>query len=280
MKRSICLSLATLLFLVTNIRGQEYRHLTDKGESGAIILGDGIDNPVKVKVIYDNYTWEKGLKADWGFSILVEGLEKNILFDTGTKPEIFESNFRKMDLDGNKIDIIALSHEHNDHTGGIPAVVKMKKGIPVLIPISFSEDFKKEMTEYGLIPVMVEKPAMICKDLYTSGEFEGQIPEHCLVLNTRKGLVVMTGCSHPGIIEMLKDIHRVFRKNIYMVFGGFHLMNKSKQEMNELISDMKSMGVVKCGATHCTGKMQIGMFRDSFGEDFFDLGAGNTIEIW
>jgi len=98
-------------------------------------------------------------------------------------------------------------------------------------------------------------------------------------MNTKKGLIVMTGCSHPGIIEMLKRIRIDFNKNIYMVFGGFHLMQKSDKEMDEIISQMKSLGVVKCGATHCTGDKQINMFRDAFGENYFELGVGNEIMI-
>jgi 7,8-dihydropterin-6-yl-methyl-4-(beta-D-ribofuranosyl)aminobenzene 5'-phosphate synthase len=184
-----------------------------------------------------------------------------------------------MGLDAGKIDLIVLSHEHGDHTEGLPAFVKMRKDIPVLIPYSFSEPFKKKMIGFGLIPVLVKEPAKICDNLYTSGEFKYQIPEQALVLNTRNGLVVMTGCSHPGIVEMLKEIKLAFNKNIYMVFGGFHLLNKSKKEMDEIISEIKAIGVVKCGATHCTGKKQIQMIRDAFGTDYFELGVGNSIVI-
>jgi 7,8-dihydropterin-6-yl-methyl-4-(beta-D-ribofuranosyl)aminobenzene 5'-phosphate synthase len=234
---------------------------------------------VTVKVIYDNYTNVDGLKSDWGYSIVIEGLEKDILFDTGTKPEIFDFNFRKMGIDASTMDIIVFSHEHGDHTQGLPAFVKMKKDIPVLIPVSFSESFKKRMIGFGLDPVLVNKPAEICDNLYTSGEFAYQIPEQALVMNTRNGLVVMTGCSHPGIVEMLKEIKSAFNKNIYMVFGGFHLLDKSEKEMNAIISEMKAIGVVKCGATHCTGEKQIKMFREAFGNDYFELGAGNTLVI-
>jgi 7,8-dihydropterin-6-yl-methyl-4-(beta-D-ribofuranosyl)aminobenzene 5'-phosphate synthase len=64
-----------------------------------------------------------------------------------------------------------------------------------------------------------------------------------------------------------------------MVFGGFHLMEKSEEEMDVIISGMKALGIVKCGATHCTGDEQIKMFRDAFGENYFDLGTGNIIVI-
>ncbi|HPT11689.1 MAG TPA: MBL fold metallo-hydrolase, partial [Bacteroidales bacterium] len=114
---------------------------------------------------------------------------------------------------------------------------------------------------------------------YTSGQFDYSIPEQALVLDTEKGLVVLTGCAHPGIIDMLKDIKTKFNKNIYMVLGGFHLLNKTEKEMDAIIADMKSLGIVKCGATHCTGEKQIKMFRESFGENYFELGAGNTVVI-
>jgi len=161
----------------------------------------------------------------------------------------------------------------------LPAFVKLKTNIPVLFPCSFSNSFKSRMIDFGLHPLLVKEPAKICDNLYTSGEFQHQIPEQALVLNTKKGLVVMTGCSHPGIIEMLKKISSVYKKNIYMVFGGFHLMNKSEKEMEEIISEFKSIGVVKCGATHCTGERQIEMIKEAFGGNFVEMGAGNNIVI-
>ena len=271
--------LLILLFLVSQAKGQDYKYLESTGAASGISLSAGIENPVSVKVIYDNYVKVEGMKEDWGYSIYIEGLDKKILFDTGTKPEVFESNFKKLGIDADKIDFLILSHEHGDHTGGIPAFVKMRKGIPVIIPQSFSEKFKKEMSGSGLVPLLVSKPAMICNNLWTSGEFEYQIPEQALVLNTIKGLVVMTGCSHPGIIEMLKKIKSDFNRNIYMVFGGFHLMQKSDKEMDTIITEMKALGVAKCGATHCTGDRQIKMFREAFGDNYFELGVGNTLVI-
>lgn len=256
---------------------QDYKFLNEPVTG--ISAANGIEKPVTVKVIYDNYVKADGLQSDWGYSVVIEGLDKCILFDTGTKPGIFEANFRKMGIKAEDIDYLVLSHEHGDHTEGIPAFVKMKTGIPVIIPHSFSEPFKKKMRGYGLEPLLVDGPAKICDNLFTSGEFNYQVAEQAIVLNTRKGLVVMTGCSHPGIVEMLKVIRSDFGKNIYMVFGGFHLLEKSDREMDSIISEMKSLGVVKCGATHCTGEKQIRMFKDAFGENYFELGVGNIIMI-
>lgn len=278
MKKGIILS-AFLGFLIATTSGQEYRVLTDQQELKNINSTNGIDKPVTVRIVYDNYTVTDAVKADWGYAIVITGLEKGVMFDAGAKADIFESNFRKMGMEARDIDYLVLSHEHGDHTEGIPGFMNLRKGIPVLLPQSFSTGFKRKMTEFGMEPVMIDKPATICANLYTSGDFAGPIPEQALVLNTKQGLVVMTGCSHPGIVEMLTSIKNAFNKNIYMVFGGFHLLQKTEKETESIIKEMKSLGVVKCGATHCTGEMQTKMFREAFGENFFLLGAGNAIEI-
>jgi 7,8-dihydropterin-6-yl-methyl-4-(beta-D-ribofuranosyl)aminobenzene 5'-phosphate synthase len=279
--KTIKLFSATLIILIFQLQlpGQNFRFLQDPSGLTGITATNGIESPVTIRVIYDNYIKTEGLKSDWGYSIVIEGLDKIILFDTGTKPDIFESNFRKIGLDPDRIDLLVISHEHGDHTGGIPAFVKMKRNIPVIIPSSFSDSFKKKMVAFGLEPILVKEPAKICENLYSSGEFDFQIAEHALVLNTKQGLVVMTGCSHPGIAGMLKEIKSTFNKNIFMVFGGFHLMAKSEKEMEAIITDMKALGVVKCGATHCTGDKQIKMIKNAFGADYFELGVGNAIVL-
>jgi 7,8-dihydropterin-6-yl-methyl-4-(beta-D-ribofuranosyl)aminobenzene 5'-phosphate synthase len=279
MKIARFLLIVPLLFLNVTTRGQNYRFLKDPVEQNGINADNGIENAVTIMVVYDNYVHTDGLKADWGYAIVIEGLDKNILFDTGSSPDVFESNFSKMGLNAGKIDFLVLSHEHGDHTGGIKAFMKMRKGIPVIIPFSFSESFKERMTDYGYDPLMVKESVKICTNLYSSGEFSGSIPEQALVLNSKKGLVVMTGCSHPGLLEMLKEIKSRFNKNIYMVFGGFHLLEKSNEEMKSIIEGLKALGVLKCGATHCTGEIQTEMIKEAFSTNFVELGVGNTIVL-
>lgn len=279
MKTTISLVLALLLILNAAANAQEYNFLKDPDGLNGITAINGIESNVTIKVVYDNYVHANGLKADWGYAIVIEGLDKIILFDAGAKPDVFESNFKKMGLDAGKIDFLVFSHEHGDHTAGIGAFMKMRTGIPVIMPYSFSGSFKKKMADSGYEPLQVKEPAKICTNLYSTGEFSGPIPEQALVLNTKKGLVVMTGCSHPGIVEMLKEIKSKFNKDIYMVFGGFHLLDKSDEEMKQIIQGIKDLGVVKCGATHCTGEKQTRLIKETFKTDFVELGAGNIITI-
>lgn len=270
-------ALAVLILFQLNGYGQEYPCLDTSGNLSAVKAGSGITSPVTVTVVYDNYVHTEGMTSDWGYSVVIEGLDKTVLFDTGTKPEVFRSNFLKTGLDAGSIDFLVYSHEHLDHVGGLTAFSAMKTGIPVIIPHSFTGSVISSMAKAGYNPLLVRNAALICNNLYTSGEFDFQIAEQCLVLDTRAGLVVMTGCAHPGIVRMLGEIKKSFNKDIVAVFGGFHLMDKSRSEMEEIITEMKSLGVVRCGATHCTGDMQIGMFREAFGENYFELGAGNKI---
>ncbi len=277
--RELPVLLTVLLLLPVTLCAQDYPYLNDPTCLEGVTATSGITEPVTVSVIYDNYVHTRGMTADWGYSILIEGPAKTVLFDTGTRPAIFKSNFGMMELNASGIDAVVLSHEHRDHTGGISAFAEMKTGIPVIMPHDFQETFIQSMAGLGLKPFMVREPAAICDHLYTSGVFDFPLSEQVLVLDTKKGLVVMTGCSHPGIVGMLRDIKSSFDKNIYMVFGGFHLMNKTDDEMNDIIAGMKSLGVVKCGATHCTGERQINLIREKFGDGFVELGVGNTVII-
>ncbi len=268
--------LAVSLTVTSCSQDTEHSYYTGKGPES---LGEPVTTPVKVHVIYDNYVYKEGTQADWGFSILIEGLEKCILFDTGTRPEIFEANFRKMDLDASEIDEVFISHEHGDHFGGLGALLSMNPDVKVVVPETFSRDFFKIPETTGSATELVGKPVQVCNGLYSSGVLGRAIPEQSMVLNTEKGLVVMTGCSHPGIVNILEQVKEDFGKEIYMVFGGFHLMNSSEKQIGEIIEKMKQLGVKKCGATHCTGEQQIEWFRQAFGGNFVEMGTGNVLTI-
>jgi 7,8-dihydropterin-6-yl-methyl-4-(beta-D-ribofuranosyl)aminobenzene 5'-phosphate synthase len=66
---------------------------------------------------------------------------------------------------------------------------------------------------------------------------------------------------------------------IYLVFGGFHLGNKSDAELQEIIANFKELKVEKCGATHCTGDKAIAKFKEAFGENYVPMGTGKVIEV-
>jgi len=96
---------------------------------------------------------------------------------------------------------------------------------------------------------------------------------------TPRGLVVVTGCSHPGIVNILRRAREISGKPLHLVFGGFHLRDKTDAEMRDIIAAFKEMKVESCGATHCTGDKPIAAFREAFGKNFVPLGTGKIIEV-
>jgi 7,8-dihydropterin-6-yl-methyl-4-(beta-D-ribofuranosyl)aminobenzene 5'-phosphate synthase len=106
-----------------------------------------------------------------------------------------------------------------------------------------------------------------------------QIKEQSLILNMSQGLVIVTGCSHQGIVNILKKAKEMFDREILLVFGGFHLMQHSDDQINDIIQSFREIGVQKCGATHCTGDRQITLFQEAYDDDYVPIGTGRIIRI-
>ncbi|MFZ2055147.1 MAG: MBL fold metallo-hydrolase [Candidatus Aminicenantales bacterium] len=237
------------------------------------------DRPLRFTILYDNYLHREGTKPDWGFSCLIEGTEKTILFDTGTDPRILMHNVDVLGVDLKKVGQVVISHNHGDHTGGLSAVLERNHEVTVYYPVSFPQEFGRSIEHHQAKAQTVDKPTEICRDVYLTGEMGSEIKEQSLIIDTPKGLIIVTGCSHPGIVNILKRAREICDKPIRLVFGGFHLGNKSDAEMQEIIAAFKSLKVEKCGATHCTGDAQIAMFKKAFGENYVPMGTGRVIEI-
>lgn len=237
------------------------------------------DDNLKFTVIYDNYDFKEGLKSDWGFSCLIEFNENTILFDTGTRPSIFKQNFEALNITAETIDYVIISHDHGDHTGGLTTFLEYKNNVDVFLLESFSNSTKNIVLEKGSNIRYEPKIKEIAKNVFLSGQLGNQIEEQALAFKTSKGLVIITGCSHPGINNIINHFKLNLDEDIYMVLGGFHLMRKNTEEMNNIITEMKTLGVKKCGASHCTGDKQIEMFKDAFGKNYIELGVGREIEL-
>lgn len=248
---------------------------------GAVVASAGGPSGATLRftVLYDNYVFQDGTRADWGFACLIEGAEKTILFDTGTKPEILMHNIEVLKVDLKKVDLVVISHNHGDHTGGLPAVLERVPGAEVLFPVSFPPEFGRKVGEAGARTKAVDKPLEICRNVHLTGEMGDRIKEMSLVLDTPEGLIVVTGCSHPGIVDILKRAKEIRDKPIRLVFGGFHLGNTPDAEVQKIIAAFKELGVERCGATHCTGDRPIALFKAAFGDRYVPVGTGRVIEV-
>ena len=234
---------------------------------------------IKITVLYDNFIHLQGTRADWGFACLIEGTEETILFDTGSKPEILEHNARQMNVDLKKVQKIVLSHIHGDHTGGLSYILDVNPNVTVYIPQSFPGDFSQNIEKKNAKVVRVEKSLNICDSVYSTGELGTQIKEQALIIETDKGISIVTGCAHPGILEIIQKAKELLPGDICLVCGGFHLNRFSEEQNREIVNEFKSLGVQKCGATHCTGDKAISLFREAYGDQFVEMGTGRIIYL-
>jgi 7,8-dihydropterin-6-yl-methyl-4-(beta-D-ribofuranosyl)aminobenzene 5'-phosphate synthase len=234
---------------------------------------------ISITILYDNYIFTKGFRSDWGFSCLLAGTEKTILFDTGTKGELLLENIEKLNINPKDIEIIVISHNHGDHTGGLLAFLAKNSNVLVYLPPSCSAGFIQEVKGTGVKVLVSDAPVEICKGIYLTGPMGEQIIEQSMILNTSVGTVVVTGCAHPGIIDIVRESKAIVPKDIYLVLGGFHLRQKSETELEQIINDFGKLGVKKVGPTHCTGDRAIRMFKEAYGLDFEQMGVGRIFKI-
>jgi 7,8-dihydropterin-6-yl-methyl-4-(beta-D-ribofuranosyl)aminobenzene 5'-phosphate synthase len=249
------------------------------GTSGSTSGPFPSEGGLRFTILYDNYLHKEGTKPDWGFSCLIEGTEKTILFDTGTQPQILLHNVDALGVDLKKVDQIVISHDHGDHTGGLSAVLERNPAVTVFFPVSFPPEFGRRIEHSGAKVQTVDRPTEICRNVHLTGEMGDRIKEQSLVIDTPRGIIVVTGCSHPGIVSILERAREIRDKPIRLVFGGFHLGNTSEAAMQKIIARFKDLKVEQCGATHCTGDVQIAMFKAAFGDDYVPMGTGRVIEI-
>ncbi|MBL7178573.1 MAG: MBL fold metallo-hydrolase [Desulfobacteraceae bacterium] len=229
-------------------------------------------------IVYDNNTLKKGLTSSWGFSCLIILPQYRILFDTGGDPSILLKNMDRMDIDPEKIDSVVLSHGHADHTGGLIGLLQYHNDVTVYLPKSFPKMFKKEVDSIGARIEEVGGSIMIHPSVYTTGELGKSIKEQSLVLKTRKGLVIITGCAHPGIVEIVEHVRKLFKDKVYLLIGGFHLMGKSPKEIKGIAKKLDELNVEKIAPCHCSGDTARDIFKQYYGDNYITCATGLVME--
>ena len=234
----------------------------------------------QLTVVFNNVPLDRGLLPAWGFGCVIEGFEKTLLFDTGSDGGILTSNMKRCSIDPAGIDSVILSHEHYDHVGGLEGFLKSNGSrAEVYFPAAFTYEFQERIREWGSRAVGVDKPLEICRNVWSTGELGKGIREQSLVLETEKGLVIITGCAHPGIVHIVETVARSFDEDIYLVMGGFHLTGSGEEKINSVIQGLRELGVLKIAPSHCTGDLAIKKFQSAWGKDFIQGGCGASIVL-
>ena len=230
-------------------------------------------------IVYDNNPCNKELETRWGFSCLVEGLEKTILFDVGGEGSVLLRNMKRLGIDPKAIDVVVLSHIHYDHIGGLSAFLEENPDVVVYMPDSFPQSIKSEAKMAGARLIEVRSFTEICKDACSTGELGDWIKEQSLVIRTAKGLVVITDCAHPGVVNVIEKAKEMFNDSVYLVLGGFHLCRMTARQIKEIIKGVKKEKVEKVAPCHCSGDLTRKLFEKAYGKNFILSGAGKRIRI-
>jgi metal-dependent hydrolase (beta-lactamase superfamily II)/CubicO group peptidase (beta-lactamase class C family) len=241
---------------------------------------------LRITILYDNIAYDPRLKTEWGFAALVEYGNANLLFDTGGDGQTLLGNLQILGIDPTLVEAVVLSHSHADHTAGLTGLDLDASRPIVYLLSSFPKQLKDQI---GSLTTAVEAtPGQpIAQGIFTTGQIPnsadvGQAPpiaEQALVIRTATGLVVMTGCAHPGIVNVVRHAKELFGDPVRLVVGGFHLLDASASDIKRIISEFRALGVQQVAPTHCTGEQAIAMFAEEYGDDHIPTGAGHVIVV-
>jgi len=277
-------------------------------------MANAAPDKAQVIVLYDAFGKTSTMEKDWGYAAFVEYDGKRILFDTGNNPEILAQNAKAKSVDLTKLDFVVMSHRHGDHMGGLTYLLKMnptvkiyapKEGFGVYggdLPSSFyrkDTSLPPEQRYYDGRPPeimrfgsawpgadfqLVEKNVKITPDVHLIALVSDkpgtrELRELSLAINTPDGMVIVAGCSHPGIDKIVEAAGAI-NPRIHLIVGGFHLVVSSDSDIEKIVGALRDRFKVEYVAPgHCTGEPAFTALRRTFGDGYLYAGLGTTLPL-
>lgn len=236
-----------------------------------------VEGIVKLIVVYDNNAYTEsvvaGLRTDWGFACWVETGDSTVLFDTGGNGAILMNNLNRLGLDPAAIDAVVLSHAHGDHTGGLTALLDAGVRPAVYLLDTFPAGFKQAVRNRTAL-VEISGPAEVVPGVHTTGRVDGEIPEEALIVESSDGLLVITGCAHPGVVNMVRRAREAVEGEVALVVGGYHLGSASQAEIRKVAEGLAALGVQRVAPCHCSGDLARAIFSEGWGAECLLPGVG------
>ena len=269
----------------------------------------------RVTILYDAFGDRPGLEPDWGFSALVEYGGRRILFDAGNDGEIFARNVRALKVDLRHLDFAVISHRHGDHTGGLGYLLQVNPKVTIYaryerfglfggpvpatiirpdtalpprmryfggtVPAELSSSSVWPRAHFVRVDTLTEVApgvALVSTVSRTPGTLE--LHELSLVLRTPEGLVVIVGCSHPGI-ETILEATRPYGDHVHEIFGGLHLVSTADPEIERIASSLRDhwrLDLIAPG--HCTGEPAFDALSRAFGDRYVYAGLGTVVALY
>ena len=268
----------------------------------------------QITILYDAFGTDAAMKKDWGFSALVEVAGKRILFDTGNDRDVFAANVKAKGVDLTNLDFVVLSHRHSDHMAGLSHVLSVnpkvkiyapKEGFGIFgssLPSSFyrkDESLPPQMRYYDGKPPEVMKfgtawqdanfelidktteiaPGITLIALVSEAPGTRELKELSLAVNTPDGLVLVVGCSHPGIDKIVEAAAAINPK-IHLIAGGFHLVVAPDDAIAKAVAALKdTFKVENIAPGHCTGEPTFAALKQAFGDRYIYAGIGTSLPL-
>lgn len=268
----------------------------------------------KVTVIYDAFGRDASMQKDWGYAALVEVGGRRILFDTGNDPQIFANNVKAKGIDLSHLDFVVLSHRHGDHMAGLGRVLEAnpkvkiyapKEGFGVYggsLPSSFyrkNENLPADMRYFDGKPAntlvfgsawekanfeLIDKTTQIAPGVWLTSQVSEaagtrELKELSLAIDTPDGMVVIVGCSHPGIENIVQEVSKISEK-ILLVAGGFHMVVANDDAIVKVAKSLRdTYRVENIAPGHCTGEPTFARLKEAFGSRYFYAGVGTVLDL-
>jgi 7,8-dihydropterin-6-yl-methyl-4-(beta-D-ribofuranosyl)aminobenzene 5'-phosphate synthase len=269
----------------------------------------------QITVLYDAFGKTSAMQKDWGYAALVEYGGKRILFDTGGNSDVLAQNAKAKGIDLSMLDFVVMSHRHGDHMAGIAYLLSVNPKVKIYAPRDgfggiYGSDapsafYRKDTSlppeqRYfdGTPPEVVRlgaawpganfqiidknteiAPGIHLISLVSDKPGTLELRELSLAIDTPDGLVIVVGCSHPGIDKIVEAAAKI-NPRISLIAGGFHLVVAKDDEIDKIattLRDTYKVGYVAPG--HCTGEPTFAALRKAFGERYLYAGLGTVLAL-
>lgn len=228
-------------------------------------------------IVYDDTGAIEGVRPAPGFACAVRHDDGIGLFDTGGDGELLLGNLTAMGFEPRDFDWILISHDDWDHNGGLGHLLAKSNRARVYLLPKFSDETKATVTDRRATLIELQGAAAIAPGVYSTGPVKGKTVEQSLVLDTPHGLLVVTGCAHPGIAKIVRQAKDTWPGPVDLVLGGFHLGQETPEAVAQIVADLRAMDVRRVGPTHCSGGTAQRVFHEAFGEAYVECGVGRVI---